>query len=606
MSQANGSLNSSAPEAVLARVLNRKTPENWRASGLTRDFYLDIVERVVRNAAPWVDADGAVIDPVLKREYAQSSSRFVSAGAVLLHCGRCGDLRETIFRAMDHCCDALKRPDSVERSPDFWMRELATAYSCLEEIAPQERRERWRRDLAQVVPEKNYKCVSPDAAKRAAFHNWAVYSSAGESMRENLGISGSADTLWGERFFDAYIEHQFRRFNEYGMYRDPADPITYDITTRLQLETALFFGYHGAWRERLRSLLDRGMEATLLFLAPTGQVPFGGRSAQFYFQEGIISALCELAARRVKARDARLAGAYKRQAHLSALAVRPGLLRSDGKLFHIKNFFPVETLHGCDGYGMYSSYSLFAGSVFALAALFADDTVAEVPAPAELGGFGFALQESFHKAFANASGNFLEFDLLPHPGHDACGLGRILLDGMPWGLLPVLPFAREPLYRTAPGIAPNAGAAAVAPEWLDASGKRCRLAENTAVSGVFQSLAPDVCRVRYPLPEAEVVYEADLRRRGELLLTASVKGAVHDAELIVPVLRDNGADRPELAFTAQGFRAVCGSGTLLATGDGGAVRSIGTAVNRTGVYELAAMAMRDNRIRLHFRWERAD
>ena len=591
-------------ERLVADILTRKTPENWQSSGLTRDFYLDIVERIVRNAAPWVADDGAVIDPVLKREYAQSSSRFASSCAVLIYFGRCTEFREKLFRVMDHCCEGLRQPDSVERSPNFWMRELATAWHCLKNVAPAERLERWRRDLAQVVPEKNYKFVSSDPSERAKFHNWVVYSSAGESMRDCFGISGPSGALWGKRFFDEYVRSQFWRFNEHGMYRDPGDPITYDITTRLQLETALFFGYDGVLRERLRPLLDRAMAATLLFSAPTGQVPFGGRSSQFYFQEGIVSALCELAARRMKEVDARLAGAYKRQAHLSALAVRPGMLRSDGKLFHIKNQFPVGTLHGCDAYGMYSSYSLFAGSVFALAALFADDSIAEAPAPSELGGYGFALQNSFHKAFVNASGNFLEFDLLPPgPGYDACGLGRILLRDMPWGLLPVLPFAKKQNYRVAPGLAENTAAAAVAPEWFDRNGTLHRLAENAEVSGVFQMIAPGICHVRYPLPEAEVTYAADLNRPGELSLSVTLSGDVRRAEMVVPVLLDDGENKPELILTERGFRLVSGGKTLQVESDGASVRRDGTAVNRTGVYQLVKLAVKDNRIRLRFRWE---
>ena len=553
---------------LVQRILAEPIPASWRSSTLSREFYLDLVEAVVRHAEPWVDAEGAVIDPVLQREYNQSSPRFASSCAALLRFGRCREFREKLFHVMDHCCAALGHSDSVNRSSDFWMRELSTAYFCLQAIAPEERLAQWRRDLSKVIPEKNYKIVSPDPAMRHTFHNWAIYSASGEAMREAFGIPGPKGELWGKRFFDEYVRHQLWRFNEYGMYRDPGDPITYDITTRLQLEAALAAGYDGIWRDGLRRNLDDAMLATLLFLPPSGQVPFGGRSSQFYFQEGIVCALCELAAARCKECDPRLAGAFKRQAHLSALAVRPGLLRDDGKLFHIKNFFPVETHHGCDGYGQFAVYLLFAGSVFALAALFADDTVTEAPALSETGGFAFALTNNFYKLFLNEGGSYLEFDLKPNPDHDACGLGRILMKNLPWGLLPVLPFAQRPLYSFAPGIAPNSFAAAIAPEWHDRIGTLRRLAEWDGESGQFRETVPSVRQVVFHAWDAEVVYSVIPHSESHLEIELELSGDVQDAALIVPVLRYDGENRPITKLQESGFTSFMTGKKLTVASDG--------------------------------------
>ena len=98
------------------------------------------------------------------------------------------------------------------------------------------------------------------------------------------------------------------------MYREPGDPITYDMTTRLQLAAALWYGYDGKLKPHLDELLRRGGITTLFFVSPDGYAPFGGRSGQFNFQEGIISALCEIEAERYKQRYPLLAGAFKRQA----------------------------------------------------------------------------------------------------------------------------------------------------------------------------------------------------------------------------------------------------------------------------------------------------
>lgn len=580
-------------------LLEKPAPENWRPSGIDRTVYLDMIERIVRTAEPWVNEKGAVIDPVLQYEHGQTSPRFASTCAVAIYFGRCTDLKEKLYRVMDHCCYALTQPDAVNRSSNFWMRELVTAYNCLRDIAPPEHLASWKKLLSQVEPEKAYKYVSNDPEKLATFHNWVVYSAAGESMRQSAGIGGAENVLWGNKYFDKYTKYQMHRFNEYGMYRDPDDPITYDITTRLQFEAALFDGYNGVWKDELRTRLDKAMFATLLFMMPTGEVPFGGRSSQFYFQEGIISALCELAARRYKESDPRLAGAFKRQAHLAAKSSMRGLLRQDGKLFHLKNFFDPATRHGCDSYGHYSVYTLFAGSVYSLAALYADETISEAPAPAEIGGFGLALTRNFYKLFCNQSGNYLEFDLKTNPKHDANGLGRIQLAGQPWGLLASLPFAEKNIgYRIAPDLQVNEFPVSVAPEWRDKSGNICRLAAWNDNAGKCREIAPGVWQVEYSTGETNAVYTVDITEKGKLLLEMTLTGDATEPVMVIPVLENDGMNQPELKLQNSGFTASMSGKTLTCTSNGKAAVINGKAVNRTGVYKLVKIPLKGKSIKL--------
>ena len=568
-------------------ILQQPSPENWQPSGVDRAVYLDMIERIVRTAAPWVDENGAVIDPVIKLEHGQTSPRFASTCAVAIYFGRCGEFKEKLYRVMDHCCYALTQPDAVNRSPNFWMRELVTAYNCLKNIAPPERLAGWKKLLSQVEPEKVYKYVSNDPAELAKFHNWVVYSSAGESMRQSAGIGGPENCLWGNGYFDKYTRYQMWRFNEYGMYRDPDDPITYDITTRLQFEAALHDGYNGIWKDELRKKLDEAMFATLLFMAPTGEVPFGGRSSQFYFQEGIVSALCELAASRYKTTAPALAGAFKRQAHLAAKSSMRGLLRQDGKLFHLKNFFDPATRHGCDSYGHYSVYTLFAGSVYSLAALYADESIAEAPTPAEIGGFDFGLTGNFYKLFCNHSDNYLEFDLKPNPKYDANGLGRILLAGQPWGLLPSLPFAEKNIgYRIAPGLQVNEFAASVAPEWFDKNGNICRLAAFDDPAATYRQVKPGIWQITYQAGSARVTYVADITCRGRLFLQITVDGEADSPSMIIPVLESDGMNEVVLTLDDSGLQAAMQGRILTCRSDGGDMMIAGSAVNRTGIYKL--------------------
>ena len=193
-------------QELFEKSMQTPAPATWQATGIDRKIYLDIMEAIVRNAANWVNEEGAVIDPVLQAEWQQTSCRFASPGAILLKFGRIADLKEKVFRVMDYCCKKL--PTLRKKgSPDFWMRELVTALRALEGIASQEQLEKWKTLLAQVEPEKVYFRVKPDHIDLHTLNNWVVYSSCGEAMRQGYGIGGG-DWLWGSPACDL---HRCRR-----------------------------------------------------------------------------------------------------------------------------------------------------------------------------------------------------------------------------------------------------------------------------------------------------------------------------------------------------------------------------------------------------------
>ncbi len=575
-------------EGKVERILTGPKPENWQPTGMSREDYLDLIEPVIRMAAQWVDDDGAVIDPVLKREWAQTSPRFVAPAAILLASGRIPEHRELVFKVMDRACERLSAPDSRQNSPDFWMRELVTAYTVLDGIAPEERRAKWRESLTKVIPEQHYKEVDPTGKKLASFHNWCIYAAAGESMREAAGIGGMPETVYGDAFFDRYVEPQFGHFTAYGMYRDPNDPITYDITTRLQLAAALAWGYQGKLAPKVSELLRRGGLTTLLFVSPEGFVPYGGRSAQFQYQEGIAAALCEFEARRYKAINPALAGAFKRQAHLSAAALRPYLIESEVPR-HIKNHFDIDGLHGCDSYGQYSVYSLFAASVLGLAALFADDDIAEAPAPAEIGGYTLYLRGPFHKLFASAAGSYLEYDTAADLHYDATGLGRILAAGMPFAMLPAMPFAAEPKYKIAGNLPGNAHNLAIAPEFRGMDGRLIRLADRTEEGELlFEEVESVPGRVRFVLRRrvGEVTVEERVTmERGLIRLEYEIRGRVLEAALPFPVLVDDGLNHAAVDIRDGAMVVAMGGKGMQIRGSAAPVMAE-TATNRNGVYRV--------------------
>lgn len=546
-------LNAYPLEDEIQRILAKPPPADWEPSRLTRDAYLDVMEPVIRSAATWVSDEGALIDPIIHKEWAQSTPRFVSSAAILLHFGRVTDLQDIVFQTMAYCCKRLADPEIPKiASPDFWMRELITAYNCLSPIASKTHVLQWKNALASVDPENTYNVVDPSHRDLERFHNWAVYSSAGESMRDSAGIGGSERFLWGNAFFETYMAAQMHRFTAYGMYRDPDDPITYDITTRLQFAAAIARGYNGPLRDPLEEILRRGNQTMLFFVSPDGFVPFGGRSSQFNFQEAITSALSELEAHRYRNSDPTLAGAFKRQAHLAAQAVKPWFTDSIPAR-HIKNYFAPETRHGCDTYGQYSVYSMLATSYFGLAALYADDTISEHPTPAEIGGYAVALQPAFHKIFLSAEGTYVEIDTQADANHDATGIGRILFKGLPPGFPLGMPFSATPHCIYAEGCSAPETPVALGPAWHNLNGTRDSLAAwskdvhveiekietNGAVSGVVCAYQKGTTTVTETISVA--------RDRVLINWTVEINGdPVKNLELTVPCLTSDGESQSSL------------------------------------------------------------
>jgi hypothetical protein len=439
------------------------------------------------------------------------------------------------------------------------MRELMTAYFCLEPIASPERLARWKADLCRVDPERVYNCVSPDGSGLDTLHNWTVYAAAGEYLRAHAGVAPEQEMVCGRRFFEKYMPAQRMHFTAEGMYRDPNDPLTYDFTTRLQIATALTFGYDGPLQADYQELLRRGGLATLLYMSPGGYAPYGGRSSQFNFQEAIISALCELEAIRYRDVDPTLAGAFARQAHLSAQATRRWLLEVHPHR-HLKNAFQPTERFGIDDYGIYSVYSLFAASCFGLAALFMDETISETLCPTERGGYIYALPGAFHKIFACAGQTGIEIDTQADPHYDATGLGRVIVADAPMELVLGMPITATPTYQLPENVVADASLA-ITPAWRTGD-TWTRLAEYSA--GVeTKVLIPDETAdtvsfvVHYRLPDETAVDTVHRVATGEVSLTAGVICHGEPAEavrLLIPLLASDG--EAESAITTNPGRVL--------------------------------------------------
>ncbi len=507
-------------------------------------LYLGLAEPVVRLAATWQEPSGLIKDPYLESESATGTVRFVGALGAMMAAGRCRDLAEVGIAAFEWCLQRLLETQETGRrflGTDFFTKELMVAYPELAPRAPREMAAGWQERLRALEPERTYH-VTLDRIPTARNPN--LYALVGEFLRAKLDLG---DHL---HWVEDSLSRQLEFFTPFGMYRDPNDPHTYDLTVRQNLSQLLHAGYDGVHRAAVQEVLRRGALTTLLMQSTTGQAPFGGRTNQFHIMEAMVAYLCEYEAGRYREQGQQvLASAFKRAAHLAARAIEPWL--SAEPYYVTKNRFPPETLHGHDGYGrhsVYSVYGLLAAGLLAGAALIAEQTVPEGPAPVDVGGYVLHLPEAFHKVFATCGGYHLELDTDADPGYDATGLGRLHRTGVPTELGLSSPITCTPAYIQ-PQPRPE-HSAALGPAWRDEEGDWQILAD---LGGGGLQCAVEVLRETPELVELAVVYTGvpgcesvrELYRLSAEGLQGRIQvdGAVRAVRLRVPLIQTDGQRR---------------------------------------------------------------
>jgi hypothetical protein len=405
--------------------------------------------------------------------------------------------------------------------------------------------------------------------------NWNLVALAGERLRtrERLGRS------------DAWVGASLARQREFvtplGLYRDPNDPMAYDHFARLwalDLVEEGYAGLHAAW---LADHLERAAWLSLFMQSPHGELPCGGRSAHHQWNEAQQAVTFETYARRFARRgDAAAAGAFKRAARLSIQSVARWV-RPTGELWIVKNRVAPELRHGYESYSFHSQYNLLTAAMLALAWLRADDRIAERPCPADTGGYAFALQPAFHKAFAAAGGFYVEIDTGADLHYNPTGILRLHHRGMPPetlsdGVTPACEYS-VPARPTR--------ALAIGPEWRDVDGRWVGLASRGAAD-------LDATEVRVVTQSAERV-EVELLYRGRLAGGATgvrqtvslsptgvkvehtVEGDVSAVREIVPVLASDGQTDTTIEGDTGTVAVVRGARRLLLWGEEGSAWSRG-------------------------------
>ena len=397
---------------ILARRRRVRSPQT-----IDPDLYLDLAEHVVRLAAAWQQPDGMIGDPHNPKgvESVTATARYTAAVGHLLSAGRCGDLLEAAMDAMDWCCSSLwdsccagePWPCSV-----FNVKDMVILYEALRPYSPGARFDAWTNTLSALPPEDLYHGEA----------NFVFYGTAAEVLRIRSGLSNRWD------YIDTMLAGQMSDWSTHGMYRDPGDPVTYDLTVRQCLALMLEYGYAGGYAEWARLTLRTGALSSLLCASPTGVVPAGGRSAQYHMQEAMLAYLAEWQAKEeVRSGHLLEARALRRLALLGAVAVKRWLLQAP--YLCAKNQMRDDPFHGQDGFGMgdqnaHSGYGLLAANLFAGAYHIGDHAIPPDVSPADVGGYVLHLDDAFWRLWATVRGYHIQIDTMAQAGYDATGLCR--------------------------------------------------------------------------------------------------------------------------------------------------------------------------------------
>lgn len=362
--------------------------------------------------------------------------RLTSNIGILISHGLREDLYHSFCEMMDFCCESIPK---VKAANDFSVREIIFCLMALEErnTVPEEKLNEWKQKLATIDPESCYSKFAKQPTDKV--NNWACFTAVSEYMRHYIGLCDSLE------FIDIQIASQLQPFDENGMYRDPNNPMVYDLVPRDLFSMLLHFGYRGKYYEEIDRYLKKAGLLTLQMQSVSGEIPFGGRSAQFLYTEALLAIVSEYEARRYAAEsDFETASKFKKAVEKAIDNIEMWLERKP--IGHVKNYFPLESRYGCEKYAYFDKYMITVASYLYCAYLLCDDSIPESQ-DFKTEPYVFSTSEHFHKSFLYSNGYFLEFDTAADRHYDASGLGRVHKDGAPSAICLSLPCTATPKYK---------------------------------------------------------------------------------------------------------------------------------------------------------------
>lgn len=475
---------------------NQETVRRFHTTGTSKVDYLIFIEGQVRAFFKYQDKiTGAIIDPSYKIEWQYSTPSYALSVGLLNLTGFIHDeeLLLSGIKALDWSIKAMNENRTAQNHGEFYIQPIMLAMDLFKGYVSEFKMSEWKSMIFNVDPYLLYK---DNLRLKKICYNHNVVALAGEYLRIKEGISNDRD------FIELHLDHHKQYMSENGLYIDNSTnpPIIYDEFTRQFLNCILAEGYNGPAREFYSLKLLNGAWTSLMMQSPYGEVPTGGRSAQHIWNEAAALVTYEIyASQYANQGKIREAGAFKRAAHLSMKSISRWK-RPDGSGFIVKNRFPPEATHGYESYSAQSQYNLLACWLMSVAYLYSDDDIRELPAPADVGGFVLPMQDVFHKLFANAGGNYIEYELSGDPRYNATGLIRIHLKNSNPQLGPsdAVPHKWDNKNRKDLG----GELLSVGPAWFNNEGREFRLAEYTNIS--FPNKALYSAYTATPLPDINI------------------------------------------------------------------------------------------------------
>ncbi|MDY3929386.1 MAG: hypothetical protein SOZ34_08515 [Clostridia bacterium] len=406
-----------------------------------KEKYIDLMELVVNVYTK--EHIKKYTDTVVKNGISEHGFPRLTANlGILISHGRKTELKDDFILMMDLCCNEYQNSffkNGTAVGNDFSIKEIVFCLLEVEKagICDKSITDRWRRELAKLEPLSTYTAIASIPPKH--INNWAAFGAASEQLRKYACIGDKSD------FIENQIASQLLSFDENGMYRDPNEPILYDLVTRLQLAIALYFGFDGISKNVLENFLMKSEDITLYMQSVTGEIPFGGRSNQFLHNESCYAALCEYYASALKkCGNIKKAGMFKQAATIAVDNIYSWL--KEGCMHHVKNYYDTDSKYGCEEYAYFDKYMVTIASWSYMAYVMADDDIPETACPAKNDNYICETSHWFHKVFCKYNDYFVEFDTAADEHYDSSGIGRVHKAGAPSTICLSVPFTKNPNY----------------------------------------------------------------------------------------------------------------------------------------------------------------
>jgi hypothetical protein len=543
-----------APYIARYRANLADAPPTIVPTGLTRQDYLAVITGEVDFWKQHQNASGAVIDPYKNIEWQYSTPAFALSAALLVDQAGRTDLLEPAAKAMDWAVNALATHTAPQHHEDFFAPMLAHALPLLKPRVDAARSARWEAQIRGFDPYTAYSAGIGGG-------NWNVVALSGDALFGLQGLRDSPD------FTEDSLAAQGKSFtSRWGLYLE--GPMPYDHFPRLWAADMIANGYAGEYADRLAEVLRRASLTSLLMQSPNGELPAGGRSAHHQWNEAEQCVTYEIyAAKALADGDPQLAAAFKRAAHLS-LASMKRWVRPSGEMWIVKNYFDPSLRFGYEGYSAHSQYNLLPMAMLAIAYQHAQptETVAEIPAPADAGGFVFQIDPGLHKIFANAGGMYIELDTNADSHYNATGLIRVHKTGMVPQIGPSDSLTAGKSYES-PATARTT--AAIGAAWKGTNGAWKRLAEFTngaVTAATVSNVSESPNRVSFTVTYSGAfdgpasVIEDYVVTPDAVDLTTRLPGYTGPVQYVWPMLADNGAETTDISVQFGAVRCALGDG----------------------------------------------